>query len=722
MRDRLLALGFVAAAAALFCARDVAAGDDAARIADLVDELRDPDAHVREVARRELVAMGGGVVPRLIEIVKGDEARARMEAVQVLAALGPAARDAAPAPAERASAAQGAERMPFLRALVAVDAGGTSTFTIPILLSFLDDRDPGLRLEAARALKGYGPAGVAYVPKILAKVPLADAPVRAALLDAVRAMGADASESVVDLYAKGAESDRVWLAAVIAELDGAVVPAAVSRLASEDKTLRAAAAQVLGLVGAPAKSATPQLVAALKDAAGVVRRRAADALGAVGADPAVALPALAELLDDESARAQVEAAAAIGRVAAPNGSSEDSAPESPEAARAVERGLDWLARHESAAGGWSAAGFRERCDKSSPCGGVGEAENDVGLTGLATLAFLGGGESPQKGAHKDGVRDALKSLRESQDQDGCFGARTRQHWVYSHAAASLALVDAYRRTGGKAFKDPAERAVQFTLKCRNPYLGWRYSYPHDADNDTSVTAWMAHVLASATRAGIDVDPSALRGALAWVDKMTEPEFGRTGYQQRGGPPARTAETMSKFPADKSESLTAAGLLVRLDAGQNSKTEVVLLKSAALVAKKPPRWDADGSIDFYYWTLGAQALHRVGGPGWDAWRGALLAALVPHQAPQKDGCARGSWAPEDPWGPQGGRVYSTSMALLALEECGSFERGLAPVAKKPMTPEVRVAIASLTKALASEDEAVKVAAKASIDAINAVWRE
>jgi HEAT repeat protein len=723
MRNRIVALGFVAALAALFCASDVVAGDGAARVADLVDELRDPDAHVRDVARKQLVALGGECVPQLVAFLKSEETRGRVEALQVLTTLGPVARAAAPALADRARAESGAARMPFLRALAAVDPEGSCTFTVPVLLSFLDDRDPALRLEAANALREYGPAATEFVPKMIAKMGDADAPVRAALLDAIRAMGVDAADSVVDLYAKADETQRASLSAVVAELGDAVVPAAVRRLKSEDKAVRASAAQVLGTVGAAARNATPQLVAALKDDAGVVRRRAADALGAIGADPKTALPALAALLDDATARAQVEAAAAIARVAVPNGGAEDFAPEAPDVVKSVERGLDWLARHQSALGGWSAAGFRERCDKATPCGGVGEPQHDVGLTGLAGLAFLGAGETPQKGVHRREVGEALKALRDVQDQDGCFGPRTHQHWAYSHATAALAVVEAYRRTGSKVFQAPADRAVQFTLKCQNPYLAWRYSYPRDGDNDTSVTGWMSRVVATAARAGLDVDPGSLRGALAWVDKMTEPDYGRTGYQQRGGPPARTNEALSAFPGEKSESLTAAAVLVRLDAGQNSKTEPVLLKSAALIGKCPPRWAADGSIDFYYWALGAQALHRVGGPTWDAWRASLVGALVPHQERAAAGCARGSWNPEDPWSPSGGRIYSTSMAILALEECCSFDHGAGASAKKqPMTPEVRVAVASLKKALDSDDDAVKNSAKAALDAIGSAYKE
>jgi hypothetical protein len=41
------------------------------------------------------------------------------------------------------------------------------------------------------------------------------------------------------------------------------------------------------------------------------------------------------------------------------------------------------------------------------------------------------------------------------------------------------------------------------------------------------------------------------------------------------------------------------------------------------------------------------------------------AIVENQI--KEGCARGSWDPQkDPWGDNGGRVYSTALLVLCLE--------------------------------------------------------
>ena len=66
--------------------------------------------------------------------------------------------------------------------------------------------------------------------------------------------------------------------------------------------------------------------------------------------------------------------------------------------------------------------------------------------------------------------------------------------------------------------------------------------------------------------------------------------------------------------------------------------------------------------------------RAGGPRAEAWRAALVEALVPHQRIDGDVCGpKGSWDPVDAWGPEGGRVYATATAVLALQAPGRVPR-------------------------------------------------
>ncbi len=332
---------------------------------------------------------------------------------------------------------------------------------------------------------------------------------------------------------------------------------------------------------------------------------------------------------------------------------------------AVDLALEWLKNHQSPGGHWDSDGFQDQC-KLNQCSGPGESVYDPGQSGLALLCFLGAGETHNSGQYKETVKNGLRYLKGIQDGEGCFGPQVGHQWQYNHVCAALAMTEAYGLTGSRLFKEPAQRGVNFVHKSQNPYLAWRYGI-RDGDNDTSVTGWAVMVLKSAKMAELDVDEGSFRGALAWIEKMTEPEFGRVGYQRRGGPPARTQDMQEKFPADQSESLTGVGVLTRIFVGQDPATNEFIKKGAGLMGKKPPRWDVDaGTIDFYYWYYATLAMFQVGGKEWKAWKGSMEEAIVNHQRKEAGRDEIGSWDPVDPWAPEGGRVYSTTMNCLCLE--------------------------------------------------------
>lgn len=332
---------------------------------------------------------------------------------------------------------------------------------------------------------------------------------------------------------------------------------------------------------------------------------------------------------------------------------------------AVDLALEWLKNHQAPDGRWECDNFSAQC-KLNTCDHPGEAAYTPGVSGLALLAFLGHGETHQSGPYKEVVKRGLKYLKSVQDSEGCFGPRTSQHFQYNHSCAALAMTEAYGMTGSRLFKDSAQRGVNFVHQSQNPYLAWRYGV-RDGDNDTSVTGWMTMVLKSAKMGELEVDSTAFKGAVAWVDRMTEPEFGRIGYQQRGGQPARTSEMMEKFPADRSESLTAVGSLTRIFAGQDPRKDENLRKAADLMVKKPPVWDLDsGQIDMYYWYYGTLTMFQVGGDHWKTWNDAMKPAIVDSQRVEANRDERGSWDAVGPWAPEGGRVYSTAILCLCLE--------------------------------------------------------
>ena len=115
-------------------------------------------------------------------------------------------------------------------------------------------------------------------------------------------------------------------------------------------------------------------------------------------------------------------------------------------------------------------------------------------------------------------------------------------------------------------------------------------------------------------------------------------------------------------------MTAVGMLARIFLGENPKTSDVIKKGAEICAKLAPKWDTqDGSIDMYYWYYATLAMFQVGGEPLKKWEASMKTGIIDQQHKDTDFCKyKGSWDPLDPWGADGGRVYSTACLALCLE--------------------------------------------------------
>ncbi len=354
----------------------------------------------------------------------------------------------------------------------------------------------------------------------------------------------------------------------------------------------------------------------------------------------------------------------------------------PETHESVLSALRWLRNHQSPDGRWDCAEFSAQC-KDGICEGAGSSAHDVGVTGLALLCFLGAGYTHEEGVFKETVRNAVRYLRSQQDEDGCFGPRVGQHFMYDHACAALAMAEAYGMTESLQLRKPAQQGITFILRAQNPYSAWRYAFPPDGDNDTSVTGWMIMALKSAKLSGLTIDDEAFKSAMNFITEMTDDATGRTGYTERGSAPSRLNEMTQLFPAERSEALTAVGMLVRIFSAKDGASDPMVLKGADLLVNKLPNWDTkSGEIDFYYWYYATLSMFQVGGPHWDKWNAALKTACLDHQRNKEKECAYGSWDPIDPWSGAGGRVYSTALNCLSMEVYSRYERVFSMPRKGP----------------------------------------
>ncbi len=335
----------------------------------------------------------------------------------------------------------------------------------------------------------------------------------------------------------------------------------------------------------------------------------------------------------------------------------------------VENGLIWLARHQDENGRWDADGFMKHDNPAMPaCTGPGNAVHDVGVTALALLAFLGENNTLRSGKYKDNVKRGVKWLIREQDKEtGLIGGRAAHDFVYDHAIAAYALCEAYGLSDYKLLEKPAQRALEYLESHRNPYSVWRYQ-PRDQDNDISVTGWAIMAYKSGKFFNLKVNDEALRLAGVFLDDVSDPT-GLHGYQKAGQLCGRKkGDHEIKFPAAKSQALTAVGLFCRFFLEQDPKEKPIMNAAANLLTKTPPKWDEkDGSIDHYYWYYATYALFQKGGRQWTQWQKALERAVGPNQ---KSNAANtntfGSWDPVGAWGEDGGRVYSTAILTLTMQ--------------------------------------------------------
>ncbi len=313
--------------------------------------------------------------------------------------------------------------------------------------------------------------------------------------------------------------------------------------------------------------------------------------------------------------------------------------------------LEWLARHQERDGHWDAAKY-------------GGQKTDVGVTGLALLAFLGDGHSQKfKTKYQDQVHRAVTWLISKQARDGCIGRGYERGLGYHHAIAGVALAEATAMNNNLVPKTrmAAQKAVDYSVNVHQKhYSGWRYGPKQDAD--TSVTGWFVMQLKSAHVAKLKVDGEAFQGAIKFIDEVTTRPGADGGYGGRVSyMPGRTA----------TPTMTAVGTLCRLFMGWKNTDELVR-GGTSYVLDNAPRWRNNSDVNFYYWYYGTLVMFQSSKEEWDIWNKSMKEALLTNQC--RDGDDKGSWDPVGRWCSSGGRVYSTALGALCLEIYFRFNFG------------------------------------------------
>lgn len=438
----------------------------------------------------------------------------------------------------------------------------------------------------------------------------------------------------------------------------------------------------LVVIGAFARADEPDVASAVKaltsDHTGT-RVEAIEKLRAAAPGRPGVLSQVLDLVDHESEDVRADIVRLLGRLGAVRATGIRGHSQRRKRARrliskqseaAVARGLDWLASVQSKDGRW---------DSDAHGGGP---HFDTGITGYVLLAFFGSGMTDRDGRHAATVRRALDHLLSTQGKNGRFGGLEHARFGVRHSIVTSAICEAWILTWDPKYRAAARRAVAFLGNNRLAGSGWGY---HDHKKaDTFETAWALHALRFAEFGGIDVRMSDLRAGFGWIARVTDPDFGVVGYEHAGGYAAsygwQRGFAGDLFPAagkrlgvfvdrDKHaaylSSMTASAAWCCYLCLPRPDRVVVMKKHAANVAQSLPKWDAKHEyVDFSMWpTSGLVVIQRHGvhgAPTARKWFKQLHAALLPNQDDN------GSWEPVGPWGPSGGRLFSTASAVLALE--------------------------------------------------------
>ena len=316
--------------------------------------------------------------------------------------------------------------------------------------------------------------------------------------------------------------------------------------------------------------------------------------------------------------------------------------------RAVERGLELLVREQNADGSWHTnVGFKLN-SSYQVTNSVEEQQirggGHVGVTALACMAFMAGGNLPGRGKYGRNIEEGLEYILSRVKEDGYITDNGTR--MYSHAFATLFLAEIYGMTHRKDVQLKLQMAVDLIVKSQNKLGSWRY-LPFAPDSDMSITVCQIMALRAARNIGIRVPRSTIDRAVEYVKQSaytTGPYRGGFKYQRRNDHPTRT-----------SFALTAAGITTLHNAGVYSDK---LIEEGLDYLKNEFHSMSDMSNHYFYFYghyYAVQAMYIAGGHYWDWYWPRIQSELVREQDPET-GAWRNNVSP----------AFGTAVATLILQ--------------------------------------------------------
>ena len=282
----------------------------------------------------------------------------------------------------------------------------------------------------------------------------------------------------------------------------------------------------------------------------------------------------------------------------------------PDAERAIQKGLEWLIQNQNGDGSWGTS-------------------YKTASTALGLMAFMVKGYFPDRPPYGDPLSKAVNYLlSQASAHRGYMGTS-----MYEHGLATLALSEVWGMSHSDDIRDALKSAVDVILRSQNPAGGWRYQ-PVPNDADISVTVMQIVALASAREAGIFVPDTVIQKAIDYVISCQSQPSGGFCYQPGGGP---------------GFARTAAGVMSLMMCGQRGTAPV---KAGLDYLKSQPEnvFEAADGFFFYAHYYAAQAMYQAGDAYYQDWYSRIRDSILKKQTD-------GSWADAQNIG--------TPMAVLIL---------------------------------------------------------
>jgi hypothetical protein len=301
----------------------------------------------------------------------------------------------------------------------------------------------------------------------------------------------------------------------------------------------------------------------------------------------------------------------------------------------IDNGLGYLGKVQNRDGGY----------------GTGRYSGNTAVTSLAALAFMAGGNQPNRGPYGRQVMLALRFILNHANGNFIPGflhnpAGSPHGPMYGHGFATLFLAEVSGMVHDAKLREEVDqklhRAVDLILRGQNLEGGWRYT-PNSPDADLSVTICQIMALRAARNAGVAVPKGKVDRCVDYVKGCQDKQDGYFRYQRMGG-----GNAWQGFAR------TAAGVVALNSAGIYKGPEVEKGLNFLRGARPVVGWGPPDMHYFYGHYYAVQAMYTAGGRYWSEWYPRVRDELL------------GKQLPDGSWQDQVCQHYATAMACLILQ--------------------------------------------------------